>query len=479
MKKGYAVFIILFLLGVAIRLIALNQLDWFFGSCLHVDEITYAAGDTPPFERPPGTYLLAGLSSQVSSLRFVFMAFSLIPALTLFLFRKKHWKNSLLAGALAIEPTLAFSGLQILPCAPAAAFVALALTAWKNKPLLSGWLLGCAALFRGEVLLFLPVSLFFIHPVKKYAATASGLLCAVLPVMVLNLVSGGSFSIAGNGSLNLWLGSSWDLLTTPPGIEYEELVGRSSFTDSAISAITDDFSGWLGRGAVKTAAFLSVPGPGRNVEAPELLNSTILKYLLPITFVILALGISGSGRNIGTALMLTGILTAFVFFPSMRHRAVFIPVFAASALHFRWKPAIAAALCIAFFSLFLEYPGRVRPGLTLVQLAQNQLEAGNPETAIETLRKAEENGYRGADIHSIRGAAIASSGGNFIEAAEEFGTALELAPDSPTAWKNMAALLWNYGYLDDAVYAAEKAVSLNPALRNELSPILTARDPCP
>jgi hypothetical protein len=475
MKKGYAVFIILFLLGAAIRLVALNQLDWFFGSFLHVDEVTYAAGDTPPFERPPATYLLAGLSSQVSTLRFVFMAFSLIPALALFLFRKKEWKNSLLAGALALEPTLAFSGLQILPSAPAAAFVALAVTQGKSKPLLAGWLLGCAALFRGELLLFLPVSFFFIRPLRNSTTIALGALCAVLPLMALNFASGGSFSIAGNGSLNLWLGSSWELLETPPGIEYEELVGRSSFTDSAVSAISGDFAGWLGRGAVKTAAFLSLPGPGRNIEAPELLNSTILKFLLPITLAFLALGLSGSGKNIQTALMFTGILTAFVFFPSMRHRAVFIPVFALSLLKFRWKIAVPVALCIAVFSLFLDYPGGVRPGLTLVQLAQAQLESGQPDAAIETLRKAEENGYRGADIHSIRGAAIASSGGNFIDAATEFGRALELVPDSPTAWKNMAALLWNYGHTEDAVYAAEKAVSLNPELRDELSPILSAQ----
>ncbi|MCK5842821.1 MAG: hypothetical protein KAH31_11665, partial [Candidatus Sabulitectum sp.] len=63
-------------------------------------------------------------------------------------------------------------------------------------------------------------------------------------------------------------------------------------------------------------------------------------------------------------------------------------------------------------------------------------------------------------------------GGEFQQALHEFRLALELAPESPTAWKNMAALLWNYGYRDDAFFAAEKAVSLNPALRLELSPIL-------
>ncbi len=472
MKKEYVVFFSFLLLGIAVRIIALNQLDWFFGSNLHVDEITYTAGDSPPFERPPGTYLLAGVSTVTTVLRSIFSAISLIPALALFLFREKNRNNSILAGVLALEPTLAFSGLQILPAAPAAAFLALALTAGKSRPLLTGWLIGCAALFRGEVLLFLPVSIFFIRPARKYIATAGGILIAVFPVMLLNLFSGGPFSIAENGPLNLWVGSSWELLETPPGIEFEELMGSSSFTDNALSSIGDDFSGWLGRGVVKTAAFLSIPGPGRNIEAPELLDSTILKFLLPLTFLLIALGISGSGKNSATALVVTGLAAAFIFFPSIRHRAVFLPALAISSFRFRWKIAAPAALLIAAISLLLNYPADVRPGLTQVQLAQNQLESGNFEAALESLNRAEEEGFEGADMHSIRGACIASSGGDFHEAVREFGLALEIAPESPTAWKNMAALLWNYGYTDAAVYAAEKAVSLNPALRAELSPVL-------
>lgn len=475
MKKDHAIFLAFFLFGVAVRLISLGELEWFFGSNLHVDEITYVTGDSPPYERPPGTYLLAGLPLKTTVLRLIFSAISMIPALALFLFLKKSRSNAILAGVLAIEPTLAFSGLQILPAAPAAAFLALALTAGRNRPLLLGWLIGCAALFRGEVLLFLPVSIFFIHPVRKYLTTAGGVMIAVLPVLVINLVSGGSFALGENGPLNLWLGSSWELLETPPGIEFEELMGDSSFADNALRSINDDFPGWLGRGAVKTAAFLSVPGPGRNIEAPDLLGSTVLKYLLPLTFLIIALGISGSGRDSATALILTGLAAAFLFFPSIRHRAVFLPALVISISHFRWKIAAPAALAIVIFSLFLHYPAGVRPGLTHLQSAQNQLESGNCDAALVSLKRAEDEGFEGADIHSIRGACIASSGGDFREAAREFGRALEMAPKSPTAWKNMAALLWNSGYRDDAIYAANMAVSLNPVLRAELSPILSGQ----
>ena len=478
MKKESILFCLFLLAGIAARITVFDQLDWFFGSNLHVDEITYTMGDTPPFERPPATYLLAALSSNPDLLRIAFSAISLIPAIALFLFRKKSIGNTVFAGILAIEPTLIFSGLQILPAAPAAALLALSLTAGRKRSLLAGWLIGCAALFRGEILLFLPISAFFIRPLKRYITTSTGLLIAVLPVLILNAVSGGSFALAENGPMNLWLGSSWELLATPPGIEFEELMGDDSFTDNAFTAIRKDFSGWLYRGVVKTAAFVSVPGQGRNIEAPELLSSTVLKYLLPLTFLLLALGLAAAGKNAETALIITGLTAAFLFFPSIRHRSIYMPILALSAStgKFNWKIALPAALTILLISLLISYPGRVRPGLTHVQIAQNQLESGETEAAFESLKKAEIEGYTGADIHSIRGACIASSGGGFNEAAREFGLALELAPESPTAWKNMAAFLWNYGYRDDALYAAEKAVSLNPLLRDELSPILFCQD---
>ncbi|MCK5785493.1 MAG: tetratricopeptide repeat protein [Candidatus Sabulitectum sp.] len=472
MRKNYIIFFAFLAAGIAIRMISLNQLDWFFGANLHVDEITYVAGDSPPFERPPGTYLLAGIPVEASVLRFIFSVISLVPAVALFMFRKKSSGNAILAGILAVEPTLAFSGLQILPAAPAAALLALALTAGRDRPLLLGWLIGCGALFRGELLLFLPVSVFFIHPLKRYLTTGSGILIAVLPVLAINVIAGGPFALGENGPMNLWLGSSWELLETPPGIEFEEIMGDDSFTDNSLTSIKGDIPGWFGRGFVKTAAFLSVPGPGRNIEAPELLSSTILKYLLALTLLIMAMGFSGAGKNSRTALVATGLVAAFIFFPSIRHRAVFLPALVLSIPDFRWKLAIPVALVITAFSLFLNYPGGVRPGLTHVQIAQDQLESGEFQSALEELITAEEEGFKGADIHTIRGACIASSGGDFQLAAREFGIALEMVPDSPTAWKNMAALLWNYGHADDAVYAAEKAVGLNPQLEFELSPIL-------
>lgn len=474
MKKSGLLFLAMLFAGIALRVIAMNQLNWFLGSTLHVDEITYSQGDTPPFERSPGTYLLASFSDDPRELRVLFSAISLIPAAAFYFFRKKSTRNSLIAGVLAIEPTLAFSGLQVLPSAPAAAFLALSLC--SEKPLLRGWLTGCAALFRGELLILLPVSVFFVRPTGNWLKSSAGFIAAVLPLMFLNLLSGGPFATGENGPLNLWLGTSWELLSTPPGIEYEELVGGDDFTEQAFEAIMSSPGRWILMGFTKTAAFLSIPGPGRNIETPELLRSTIFVFLLPLTGSLAALALVGWKRDYPSALFFSGILAAFVFFPSVRHRAVYLPAMVLMASGLRWKPAIPALAAVVIFSFFMEYPGGVRPGLTELQHSQDLLEQGRYTAAMEYTERAEERGYEGADLHNIRGACIASSGGEFIDAAQEFSRALELAPESPTAWKNMAALLWNNGYREEALFAADKAVSLNSALRTQLNPILQSRN---
>lgn len=474
MRKAVVAFLLMLAAGIALRMIAMDQLNWFMGSCLHVDEITYSAGDSPPFERPPGTYLLASVYRDPAELRTLFSAISLIPAAAFFLFREKKLTNSLIAGVLAIEPTLAFSGLQVLPSAPAAALTALSLISMKS--IQKGWFAGMAALFRGELLILLPVWLAVRGNLKAGIRYSSGFAAAVLPLMAVNLFSGGPFATGSNGPLNLWLGTSWDLLATPPGLEYEELVGQDGYAEMALDSIASSPIEWGMMGFRKTAAFLSVPGPGRNLEISFLLGGTILVYLLPVTGMALALALAGWKRDYQSALMATGMISAFLFFPSVRHRAVYIPAMILMASRLRWKQAIPTAAAVAFFSIFLTYPAGVRTGLTQIQHSQTLLERGLYTDALEQLEKAEERGFEGADLHNIRGACIASSGGDFNRAAEEFSRALQIAPESPSAWKNMAALLWNYGYLEEAVYAAEKAVSLNPDLARELAPVLSRRN---
>lgn len=474
MRKSTLIFLLMLAAGIILRVMAMRQLDWFMGTTLHVDEITYSMGGSPPFERPPGTYLASAVTGRVVVARTVFSVISLLPALAFFLFRERKFTNGLLAGTLAVEPTLAFSGLQVLPSAPAAAFLSLSLIFFeRERHLLAGWLAGCAALFRGELLLLLPVSLAFIGPGRRWLRAAFGILAAVVPLMTVNLISGGPFAPAENGPLNLWLGTSAKLLSVPPGIEYEELVGAGDFAGRALDTVLASPLEWVGFGASKVAAFLSVPGPGRNLESPVLIGETVLVFMLPVTAILLSLALTGFRRDWPSALTFSGLLAAFLFFPSIRHRAVYLPAMVIMAAGYRKKLVLPAAGLVLGLTLFFKYPAEVRPGLTQVQHAQDLLQDGEYTEALHFLAAAEGKGYAGADLHSIRGACIASSGGDFSDAIAEFSRALEIAPDSPTAWKNMAAVLWNYGYNEDAAYAARKAVSLNPELREELTPVLS------
>lgn len=431
-----------------------------------VDEIEYLETPEPPFERPPGTYLAAGLPHA----RIAIAVVSLLPSVFFLLALPRTGRSLVLSGFMATEPTLALSGIQLLPEAPAAALAALSLVlAHRGRNRLGGFVLGAAALFRGELLLLIPLL-----PIlgRKGRTMALFALAAVAPVIAVNMASGGPPSVASTGGVNLWIGSEWSLLSTPPGVEFEQLmeVGPGqSFTGRAASVIVDDPAGWAFRGVIKALAFFTLPGPGRNIDSGEALKPLIA--LLGVTALFLA-GAAGMRRDLASVLMISGILSAFLFFPSVRYRVVFLPAFALSAASLPWKRLIPALPAVLLLSLFLPYPGHVRPGLNALLTAQNALRENNAPMCLALLDEAVHHGFEGADIHNIRASAMAIEGREFREVLMEFGLALEAAPRSPTVWRNMAAFLWNYGRTGHAQEAAQTAVRLNPELEAELSGIL-------
>jgi len=434
-----------------------------------VDELEYLEPPSTPFERPPGTYFAAGLPSA----RVVMSVFSLLPALFFLLALPRSGKNLVLSLFLATEPTLALSGIQLLPEAPAAALTALFLMfVHRGANRMGGFVLGAAALFRGELLLLLPLL-----PVlgRRGRTMALFALAAVVPVAAVNVASGGPPSVASTGGVNLWIGSDWNLLSTPPGVEFEQLMevqpGRT-FTERAVSMIGEDPAGWVFRGAVKTLAFFSLPGPGRNIDSGEALKPLI--PLLAVTAIFLA-GAAGMRRDPASVLMAAGVLSAFLFFPSVRYRAVFLPAFALTASSLSWKRLIPGVSAVLALSILLPYPGHVRPGLNALLTAQNALRENDAAGCLSMLDEAGRQGFEGADIHNIRASAMAIEGRDFALVLTEFGKALEAAPRSPTVWRNMAVFLWNYGRTQHAIEAARTAVRLNPGLEAELSEILAFR----
>ena len=456
---------LILLAGAGLRL-ALYSANRSLFSHPQVDEIVYLEPPAPPFERPPGTYLPAGLPGP----RIVFAAISLLPSLFFLVMLPRSGRNTVLGALAAVEPTLALSGIQILPEAPAAALTALCLVLCANGKLrLGGFALGLTALFRGEMLLLLPLS-----PLagKRGVRMALFALPAVLPVIAVNLFSGGPASVASTGGINLWIGSEWHLLTTPPGVEFEQLMEISpgqSFTDRALAVVSRDPAGWAFRGIVKTLGFFSLPGPGRNIDSGAALG--VVMPLLAVTAFFLA-GTVRLRRDVPSLFMITALVSAFLFFPSVRYRAVFLPAFAMAAIGCPWKRLLPGAVAVLALSLLLVYPGNVRPGLNSVLMAENALRDNNPEQCLALLEDARRSGFEGADLHNIRASAMAVRGMEFGEVLVEFGQAIEGAPRSPTVWRNTAVFLWNYGRSQPAREAAEKALSLNPALMAELAPIL-------
>ena len=495
----------------AIILAALCLRIWSFSSIdrllplegLYVDEVTYSMSPFIPgvegLSRPPGMFIISELMSLLDNViysRIVISLLSLLPALALYLAFRKNcgtWVYICTSG-LILSPFMILFGSQILPAVPAAALIAFALLSLKRgRTAIAGFLAGIAILLRAELAL-IPIFLFvfsFKSNLRKWLIFTGFTAIAVIPVIILNLSSGAGPVIASNGGENLWLGTDWDLITTPPGTEFEELMstgtspsgGDAVFMDRALSSIGSSPLEWLSMGGRKLLAFFTLPGPGRNFETGWLLRRTWLIILLPLTLLGMSAGTVGIFRRkqsfwclTAAAVICSCILTAFIFFPSARFRLVSLPAFwfLSASLRPNWKNirmVIVPASFIVFTSLIVTYPGMERSGLTSMLAAEHYLDSGNLNETVEYLMDARERGYVGADLFNLRGVHVSLSG-NPERGAVEFEKALELAPGSPTLWKNYAVSLWADARYMDSIEAARQAVNLNPLLRDELRPIL-------
>jgi len=340
------ILIITIIAAICVRLIVFSSLDRLLPmEGLYVDEKTFSCSPfvsgIEGFSRPPAMFLLTmllGFLLKTSSSRIALALISLLPGLALYLaFRKKEGILLYTAGLL-LSPFLILYGLGIMPAIPAAALIAFSILQARNgKTASAGFLTGIAILFRAELALAPLILLIFAF--RKYFRswlifTASAAI-AVLPVIVLNLFAGAGPVIAANGGENLWLGTEWELIRTPPGVEFEQLVstgddtsgGDRVFLSRALDNITNAPLEWLKMGGQKILAFFTLPGPGRNYENSWLLSRTGLIFLLPLTLMAMSAGIVGAlaGQKkfwqlAAAAFICTGIFTSFIFFPSARFR---------------------------------------------------------------------------------------------------------------------------------------------------------------
>jgi len=511
LKRYIRLLLIVLLLAAGVRLAAAYRLDTILPlQGMYVDEISYSA--SPYIEsisgmtRPPGMYVLnlvLGTGDSPISTRLLLSVLSILPASALAIAlkgRRDAWSVFCVFG-LALSPFLAFFGLQLLPAVPAAVLISFALlAAWRERMISAGLLAGSAALFRGE-LVMVPIILLLIsvagRDVRRGLVFAAGSAFVLVPVMAVNLWAGAGPVIAVNGGENLWLGSDWTLLTTPPGTEFEQLMSvnaengsvESAFMRRAVSRISNSPLDWAGMGGSKLMAFLSIPGPGRNMETGWLLGRVYLFLFLPLTMAGMAFGIAGirlrdAGflERLALSVILTGTLSAVIFFPAARFRTSVLPAFWFLAA-FRGIPAgrrawAAASACAVMLSISLlyRYPGSERPGLTSVLAAERLISTGHLQEGVHRLDDAADRGYEGSDLHNLYGTALSLSGmpGQGLR---EFEEAVALAPGSPTLWRNYAVSLWNNHRYEESVAAARTAVHLNPLLRDELAPILAHTGP--
>ena len=501
--------LILFLLILMVTAIGLRV--WTFTSVnsvlplngLYVDEKTYAM--TPAiqgsggFSRPPAMFVMAMVTNAADHplhSRILVSLLSFLPAIALFIafWKQRGSRVYICCTGLALSPFFILSGIQFLPAVPAAVFLSFSmLFAKQRKFLLAGFLAGIAALFRAELLL-IPLVLFFFsfrYRLREWGIFATGTVLAVLPIVIINISVGAGPVIAVNGAENLWLGTDWELLSTPPGTEFEELValgergsgGETEFLQRAFSSIQSTPTAWFGMGAQKILAFFTLPGPGRNLETGWLLKKTFLILMLPLSLMAMSIGsVRCFDKNrifwhdLTVSIIFAGVISAFVFFPSARFRLTVIPAFwflSASAFPDRKyiRSASFAALAIILISLFVTYPGTVRPGLTSALAAEYMIESGNPAGAMDELDYAENRGYFGADFHNLKGISYSLLGYS-AEGLKQFEMAIVIAPQSPTLWKNYAVSLWANGNFNESVRAARRAGNLNPLLRDQLEPIL-------
>lgn len=478
-------------LGFLVRAAAWGSFDTILPlERLYVDEEIYSSGsmfgEDGAFDRPPGQFLLCRLllHQGVGAARCAMSFISLIPALALAFSARGRW-GAAAALALSMEPSLVLAGLQLLPEAPAAAFVSLALALFARGGAAGpGLLTGIASLFRPEMLLAALLIPFSRCGRRRTAFFAGSALAPVLPLIAVNLFSGSGPVLAANGAENLWLGSSLDLLRIPPGMEFEQLMavspaGGDTFLSRWASAVTADPAGAAVFAARKLFASLELPGPGRNVDSRGIYSGTGLVWLLPLTGGALCLGISRAmkGRRpagLAEAGIASLLLSAAIFFPAERYRAAFMPFlfFLAASRPPDRTDAIPSAGVAVLVLLCSVFPlDSTRPGLNYLIRAGKELDDGFYGEAMADLRRASLAGFEGADLHNLRAVAMAA-GGDSEGSLNEFEAAIEAAPSAPTLWRNYAVALYSTGRTGEACQAASRAVSLRPSLRSDLAPLL-------
>jgi Flp pilus assembly protein TadD/4-amino-4-deoxy-L-arabinose transferase-like glycosyltransferase len=375
--------------------------------------------------------------------------------------------------------------------------------------LLSGLLLGAAALTRPNVLFTLPfvalgAALAFRREGSMRAATAAawalGVALAMAPTAVHNWRTEGAFvPVAANGGVNFYLGNerSADGRTpVPPGLRWEAVMLRPIREGHGSLSAQDRW--WYARAGEEIAA-----APGRWLRllgvktalffnAAEASNNKALAHFTAVSFpvrhyrwwygVLVCLGAVGCVARPGRGSLFLALFTAgfagsvVLFFVAERYRLPLVPLFASAAaagvLELRgalrggaWG-RLAMLLGTGAVTALVVLPdwfgaGRERISADF-QMGQIYLMRGEPESALTHLERAGVADPRDPDVLNSLGAAHVQRG-DLAGAEAAYQAALSLG-EFGEVWYNLGVLAERRGpqYRSLAAERYRRALAVNP-----------------
>jgi len=507
-----------------------------------------APGKTPFWQPPLYIYTLAQihrcLSADIPAARYVHGFLGVLVALLTFLLAKRlvNERMAFVCGlATCFYGPLLFFASQLLPAALAAVLDALFLLAFLAlirrptgiRALVTGVLLGVAALAVPVVLvMLLLVGAWLVAEARKRSdirtpfrlgiLVATGLVLAIAPVTIRNLVRSGQWvPISTNGGINLYIGNNPDAAQTvcirPGTPEWEALValpyeeGGATSPSEAQSCFLRRVGGYTLR---EPAAFLG----GILAKARQLVNgreiprnldlyvfrkhSRILSVLAwrwgPFAFpfgivgplallgLVVALRRGGEERYIAGFVLLYG-LGLVLFFPSSRYTVPMLPallvlafmgvggLIAASSAKVRGIYASLLILGVVLVNVPVVMPtDRVDFESELHRHVGIGLQKrGRIDDALAQYELALQSDPAAAATHYYRGTALLAAN-RLGEAEPAFRAALANEGDYAEAMHDLAVVLHRLERTAEAIPQLEAAIDLRPGYRSAMRNLAVA-----
>ncbi|MEK6373963.1 MAG: tetratricopeptide repeat protein [Acidobacteriota bacterium] len=354
----------------------------------------------------------------------------------------------------------------------------------ERSPILTGALIGLAALTRPTALIFLPLLVWIgARAMKRRTAIVAAAVAVIIPVTIANWRASHAFiPIQAFGGMNVYLGDSPlrdGMASARPGGEWERLEAEGDdqyFTRKTLGEIRahpSAFAGLLLRKALLTF---------QNEEVRDTHSFYFFRQLVPVLrwlpgFTILfAFAVAGAvpanwrERNVRIVAICTALAaaTCIALVVGARYRiplALGLALFggAVAVPQSRRKLAVAAiagviaALCTRIVTVPAAHNFAEEWALTAESLLrENQLAEAEAAARRATLiDPSNPSGW--SSLGSILGAS-----GRTAEAADAFRRTVTLNPDFATAHQHLAALLAQNGDLAGAAAAYRRVIAIDP-----------------